>query len=214
MIVYRPFAFVGMALALLSAPSNAGEQAPVAIWVEQHARSADHAFIMQLTVFDEFHAAQAIKVIDRKSGAMVQTIDAIDGLEVQLEPARFLRIDDANADGHPDISVLVNNGGAGPNSVRNFYLFNPATRQFVFHEGLSELSQVTVHPNGTITSAGRGGGQHTASTYRFIRAKMVEVKRVDHTWSTDGRHVIVKTGTLRGEKMRFTSQRLRAVMDK
>ena len=213
MIAYRRFVFAGLTIAFLAAFARADEPAPAPapISVRQLARSAHHDFVTQLTPYDDLHAANGIQVFDRNSGVLVQTIDGINGLEISLAPERFLKVDDANADGHPDISVLVNNGGSGPNSARYFYLFDPASGQFRFHEGLSELSQPMVHRNGTVTSAGRSGGQHTASTYRFIRGKMVEIKRVDQTWSSDGKFAIVTTGTLRGGKMRFTSRRRLAV---
>ena len=81
---------------------------------------------------------------------------------------------DAHFDGYPDLVIPFADGGAGPNSADNFYLFNPQRHQFELNQQLSDLTQVGFHSNGTISSAARGSCcQHSAATYRFYGKKLV-----------------------------------------
>jgi hypothetical protein len=205
------FSLLALCIGMASAPAYGEDEAAEKIWVEQHAKTADFAFLVQLTQYDELHAPHAIKVVERKTGTLVQLIDNADGIEMSREPANFLHAVDVNADGHPDLRLAVNNGGAGPNSMDNFYLFDPATRQFIFHAGLSDLSQVSIGPNGTITSSSRGGCCHHGSeTYRIIRGRLVQLSSRAESLAPDGKWITLSIGTLRAGKMRYTSSRRRA----
>ena len=196
------------AAAFLCVPAAAQEEAPAPFWVKQQAHTAEHTFMVQLIRYDDLHAPKAIKVIDRKSGAVVQEIADENGIEMSRPPEKFIKLFDANQDGHPDFSLAVNNGGAGPNNMDNFYLFNPTTRRYALHEGLSELSQVGIDSKGTITSASRGGCcQHGSASYRFIGGKLTQLTSLDEALSADGKWLNVTTGTFRGGKMRYKTKR-------
>ena len=202
--------FLALCFGIASAPALAEDVAPATLWVEQHAKTADFAFQVQLSQLDELHAAHAIRVLERRTGKLVQLIEHADGLELSRDPAGFLRALDVNGDGHPDLRLAVNDGGAGPNSMDNFYLFDPATGQFALDALLSDLSQVSVNPDGTVTSAGRGGCcMHGTATYRFIGGRMVQVASRDETISPDGKWREISIGKLRGGKMRYTNSRRR-----
>src|SRR5690606_10900159 len=125
----------------------------------------------------------AIKVIDKKREQTVQVITGI-GAEITDTLNQCLHFVDANFDGYRDIVSAYADGGAGPNYVNIFYLFDPATKRFVYDEGLSALSQVEVDTiNQVIRSAWRNGaGQHGAAEYRFINGKMEQTSQWDQVW--------------------------------
>ena len=180
-------------------------------WVEQYARTADHTFLVKVVRYDDLHAPKAIQVIDRKTGVLVQEIADETGIEMARDPARFIKLVDANLDGHPDIALAVNNGGAGPNSMDNFYLFDPRLRRYALHEGLSELPQVRIDGKGTITSAARGSCcHHYYETYRFIGARMMPITSREEVISLDGKWLRITTGTFRRGKMHYKVKRVPA----
>jgi hypothetical protein len=199
---------LALCIGMASAPAYCEDEAPARMWVEQHAKTADFAFLVQLTPYGDLHASHAIQVIERLTGKTVQLIEGADGLEMSREPAKFLRTVDLDADGHPDLRLAVNDGGAGPNSMDNFYLFDPATGKFTFHAELSELPQVSVDRDGKITSAGRGSCcHHGSATYRLIRGKLTPMTSIEESLSPDGKTLRISTGTYRGGKMHYTSKR-------
>src|SRR5690606_12385036 len=127
----------------------------------------------------------AIKVIDKKREQTVQVITGI-GAEITDTLNQCLHFVDANFDGYRDIVSAYADGGAGPNYVNIFYLFDPVTKRFVYDEGLSSLPQVEVDTvKRVIRSAWRNGaGQHGAAEYRFINGKMEQTYQWDQVWGT------------------------------
>lgn len=205
-MLHAPLLMLGMAFAALCAPARAADR----IWVAQEARTERHQFEVQFLSYDEgaYRASQAIRVLDRKTGAVIQQIDpALSGDEA-LPAARFLQVADANGDGHPDISLFVDSGGAGPYSTRNFYLFEPASGQYLMHPGLSELTQVAIGKHGWITSAQRGGCcQHGSANYRFIRGELILMSTREEALSADGKGLDVSIGKRRNGKMVTSTRR-------
>lgn len=206
-----PFMIIAIAtVAAFCAPAIGREDEPDLVWAEQSARTAQHSFFVQLASYQGQHAAKAIRVVDRAGAMPVQEITGIDGMELPLNPSRFVRLVDANADGHPDIQVSVDAGGAGPNSTAYFYLFDAQTGQYRFHPGLSELTQVGIGPDGTIESASRGGCcQHAAQTHRFINGQLTLIKSLEESLTTDGKWLEVTSGVRKKGKMRYKSTRRR-----
>ena len=126
---------------------------------------------------------EAIKVVDKKGEQTVQVITGI-GAEITDTLNQCLHFVDANFDGYRDIVSAYADGGAGPNYVNIFYLFDPVAKRFVYDEGLSALPQVEVDTiNHVIRSAWRNGaGQHGAAEYRFIGGKMEQTYQWDQVW--------------------------------
>ncbi len=111
----------------------------------------------------------AIKIIDKRTGKTRQVIADI-GASLESELACALKVVDFNFDGYPDLMLYYQNGGAGPNSSWNFYVYNPLHQQFEYNDTLSALSQVEVDTKTkTISAAWRGGaGMHGAERYQYI----------------------------------------------
>ena len=70
------------AAAFLCVPAAAQEEAPAPFWVKQQAHTAEHTFMVQLIRYDDLYAPKAIKIIDRKSGAVVQEIADENAMEM------------------------------------------------------------------------------------------------------------------------------------
>ncbi|GAB3017085.1 hypothetical protein GCM10027051_22200 [Niabella terrae] len=138
----------------------------------------------------------AIKVIDKKNN-QIQQVAADIGAELTDSLNRSLHFIDANFDGYPDMMFDFADGGAGPNYINMFYLFDPVLNQFVYDEALSALSQVevdTVHQ--LIRSAWRAGaGQHGAAEYRFIGGKLEQTYQWDQVWGAG--YFVKETASIR-----------------
>ncbi|AXA90207.1 hypothetical protein [Massilia sp. YMA4] len=191
---------VGALLACLGAgaAARAEEAPPQPAWVEQRVLTADFAFAAYATLEDEeLSTIYGIRIVDRKTGATVQEIQVNDALPTRRALAELVQVVDANFDGRPDIAVPYNDGGAGPNFVNQYYLFDPRRGQFALDALLSELSQPSVDPDGTITSAARGGCcQHSSAKYRYIKGKLTLVEELDESLSADGKWIETSTRRL------------------
>ena len=73
--------------ASLCAPALAQEAAPAPFWVKQQAHTTEHTFMVQLIRYDDLYAPKAIKIIDRKSGAVVQEIADENAMEMNRPPS-------------------------------------------------------------------------------------------------------------------------------
>jgi hypothetical protein len=207
MTFHLPFLLVAIAAVALSPAPARGEEA---VWVVQKAGTPKHRFEVSVRNYDggEYRASEAIRVIDRATGAPLQDIAPAASSDTSLDAALFVQVLDANADGYPDVSLFVDSGGAGPNSSRNFYLFDPRSGQYLLHAGLSELTQASVDKDGLIHSAQRGGCcQHGSATYRFIGGKLTELSSLDETLAPDGKALLITIGKRRKGKMHYQTRR-------
>lgn len=122
---------------------------------------------------------------------------------MSLEPTKIVQIFDANRDGYSDFSVPFADGGAGPNSTKNFYLFNPQQNRFEINQQLSDLSDVSIDADGTITSSYRVSCcEYQTDTYRFIRNKLTKVGYWSEHLTYDGKWLETSTSKLVHNKWR------------
>lgn len=173
----------------LSLAENQNEQGS---WHEQRVITSKFGFSALLDEVDQDRfAVQAIRVISRKTGLLVQEIQVIGALGTWSKPNEVVRIIDANFDGHPDIEIPFADGGAGPNFVNQYYLYDQKSKRFTLHEQLSNLIQPSIHPNGTVTSSARGGCcQHNSETYKFRNGKLVMIHQWDESYTADGKWIV------------------------
>lgn len=185
-------------LLVLSGTVRAQDPAAAPAWVVQKARTADFVFEVRVTREDEgLHTAEQVRVIDRRTGTVRQMLE-VGSMASAAPPARLLQLLDANFDGSPDLVLPNNDGGAGPNHTRNFYLFDSAARRYVHHPQLSELPQPVIGKNRTITSTSRGGCcEHSVTSFRFEQGELVRVAERSEKVSDDGEWVVVTAGVLR-----------------
>lgn len=197
--------------ALLGLGANALGQEPAAApaWFKQNAATPAHAFqVLALDEGNEHFEPQAIRIANRASGAVVQEIRIEGAAGSGRKPADLIQVVDANFDGHPDIAVPFGDGGAGPDFTYNFYLFNPGSGRFELNQQLSDLTQVAINPNHTVTSASRGGaGMHGSETYRYIKGRLTLVANWDEQYTADGKWIVTTTGQLASGKMRYRTKR-------
>ncbi|WBS03685.1 hypothetical protein OU994_05105 [Pseudoduganella sp. SL102] len=202
---------VSTAILCCTAPASADESTPQPVWYDQRVLTSDFAFSAYATnEGDGKFSVQGIRIIDRKTGQAVQEIGGIDGMPCWGEAGNLVGIVDANFDGRPDITFQYADGGAGPNSNYHFYLFDPRSGRFEFDPVLSDLTQVGIGGDGTITSASRGGCcQHYSATYRYVGGKLLMVSEVDESLTTDGKWIETSTRRMVNGKWKTNRKRVR-----
>ena len=170
------------------------------VWVNQQAKTADFRFQVAYrdTLADADHersTARAIRVISRQTGRVQQVIDSVaqdrswDGYKDNIS------VPDCNFDGYPDLMLFAHDGGAGPNIGYSFYLYDPATRQFVFDADLSDLILPEIDPRTqTVSSYSRNSCcSHTSEQYRYLNGQLTLVASHDETMSASNFDVMVVT---------------------
>lgn len=180
-------------------------------WVEQKAKTKDLQFSLKIsTNYNGEPAPVLLRIISCKTKKIIQEIPIIeaDQLPMILDD-ELLEIEDANFDGHPDISIYAVHPGAGPNGINFYYIYDKNKKKFKFDEKLSSLTQVSVNPKTkTITSDFRGSCcDHSSETYRYISGRLTLVESWREYVSDDLTMTITTTGKLRKGKMRYTKKR-------
>lgn len=176
-------------------------------WFPQNAQHTEFDFKVSCSGESGNSVTDGIAIYKKGHKEIYQLITGHDGdsnktCEDQIE------ILDANFDGHLDISLPTQNGGAGPNSSEYFFLFDAKTKRFNFNQALSDLFIAQFDPkNKEVTSSWRGSCcDHGSETYRFIKGKMVLVKTWRDFWTIEdnGKEKnIIETGRLINGKMRI-----------
>ncbi|MDB5876703.1 MAG: hypothetical protein JWQ41_117 [Variovorax sp.] len=154
--------------------SNAEALTATQAWHDQRAVTADFSFSTLLEITEsDLSSVRAIRVFNRRSGALLQEIQVVDASATSQNPNEIVSIIDANFDGQPDFFVPFWDGGGGPNYMDNYYLFNSAAGVFEIDAELSTLSEIFFNPNGKISFSYRSGccADH-GGTYRFIGGKL------------------------------------------
>lgn len=206
-------ALVTALLALLGNPMHAGaaENTVPAAWYPQRVITADFAFFVHATVDqDERYAVDAIRILDRKSGSVVQQIDHVDAMAASGTPDELLFLVDADADGRPDLSLPISAGGMGPGVSTNIYLFNTRSGSFELHEQLSELDSPAIGRDGTIITQSRDSGfNYQYASYRLEHGKRKQIGESSESAAPNGDLIIHSRQLVRG-KWRTARKRVRA----
>ena len=143
-------------------------------WIEQKARTNKFKFKIAI---DEGVTANALKIIDAKTGKTIQSFYDIDSELAFDKPNDAIHLVDINFDGYKDISLFRMSGGAGPNSTENIWIYNPKTGKFIYDQKLSDFTQLFVDKKKkTIMTAFRNGCcDHSSETYKYINGKLTLV---------------------------------------
>jgi hypothetical protein len=122
-----------------------------------------------------------------------------------LDPLKILDPLDANFDGYKDLPLLLQCGAVG-NCTYDFYLYDPATNQFVYDSFLSGLTMPMFDPaNKEVKSywhMSAGDGGH--DTYQFQNGKYILIGREVLSWDREKDIITKKTYELRDGKMQLT----------
>ncbi len=176
-------------------------------WTPQKAQHAEFDFKVSCSGESGDSFTDGIAIYKKGHKEIYQLITGHDGdshniCEDQIE------VLDANFDGHLDISLPTQNGGAGPNSSDYFFLFDAKTKKFQFNQNLSDLVSAGFDPkHKEVTSSWRGSCcDHGSETYRFINRRMVLVKTWHDYWTVEDNGIeknVIETGRLSNRKMRI-----------
>lgn len=193
-------------LALCAGQAVASEAAP-AEWVRQLQKTSSHEFDVLAGPEEDRFYVKSVRVVSR---AVLQEMVIDSGVPFLRPPEGLLTVTDANFDGHKDFFVPTSDGGAGPNSSYDFYLFDPQAGRYVRHAALSELSQVTIDSNGTISSGSRGGCcQHESATWRMRGNRLRKIASSERYWTPDNWIITTECKAV-GAKMRCKTSKKRA----
>ena len=110
---------------------------------------------------------------------------------------------DVNFDGYKDLVLYSHDGGAGPNYGNNYFIFNPKTKQFIFNEAMSDLSQPEINFKTKTIHAGwrNGAANHGAETYKWINGKFTMVEYYETNYNSNDKLEVIHTFLIDG-KMR------------
>lgn len=202
----RTLLFIAAAFISSSASAQDSDVDTTPVWVKQKAGTKAYRFsVLTARGGWESVAPRALRIYDRRTGKLVQAFPDIDSMQPHARENELVQMVDANFDGHPDIRLAMDSGGAGPNNTANFYLYDPATGRFALDEKLSALTQVRINRDGTITSFGRGGCcVHAEERYRYIGNRLTMVFS-EVTERGNGKTTIT-TGRLTNGKMKYVSR--------
>ena len=182
-------------------------------WTKQKARTPDYGF--EVFVFlnkdnPELRKWKDIKVLNRRTGEFVQSIDA-EGEGVVFPVAdELVGLTDFNFDGEMDFYIKTADGGAGPNDSSDFFIFDKKNKRFVLDDELSKMTQVLIDSkNKKITSAYRDGCcRHHEETYAYRAGSRVLIHAWDQVLTMDG-WLETSVGQLIGKKMRYKTTRVK-----
>lgn len=172
-------------------------------WVNQKAQTNRFKFKVAIDKNDEYSSANALKIIDAKTGKTVQSFYDIESDLTFDTPDNAIHLIDVNFDGYQDISLFRMSGGAGPNSTQNIWIYSPKTGKFIYDEKLSGFTQLFIDKKKkTINTAFRDGCcDHSSETYKYIKGRLTLVA----SWREylDGNILITTDGKRVRGKMRY-----------
>ncbi|HEX5329554.1 XAC2610-related protein [Sulfuricurvum sp.] len=203
------FAIVLLFGVTLSAQDEDNQSTPASHWVKQQAMTPDYRFEIAVTNGNESEGYgsltewDGIKVINRHTDKATFIAGKAGG-NLYVANDALLSLIDANFDGFPDLQIRAFDGGAGPNSVDYFYLYDPKTKTFKFDEQLSNFSQIGINVRTkSITSAYRDGCcHHVEETYRYFSGVLTLVENWDERLVFDSNMIETTVCKLKKRKMR------------
>ncbi|MGL4767890.1 MAG: XAC2610-related protein [Formosimonas sp.] len=181
------------------------------VWVNQVAQHPLFDFKVSCINNDPRPSTDGIAVYRKGQSQLHQLILGYNGEYTFSACDNQVQLVDVSFDGHLDFSIFAHDGGAGPNSGDFFFIFNPKTQKFDYHEALSNLIATTIDSKRkTITSSWRGSCcDHGSETYTFKNGKMFLLSTWRQYLGADG-YSIEETSRRVGGKLqkRVTRERL------
>lgn len=182
-------------------------------WIKQEAQTANYSFEVFVLPSEnppDFREWRNIKVIDRRTGKLIQFINANGGGVIFPSADKLANLVDFNFDGQLDLRIQTADGGASPNDLANFYAFDNKTNRFIFDKELSEATQVFINSESkTITSAYRDGCcHHHKDRYIYQAGRRVHVYEWDEDLTADN-WLETSVGRLIKGKMHYTVKRVK-----
>ena len=147
-------------------------------WILQGARTAAHSFRVAYRPFDEnIGGWNGIEITSLATGKVQYILDQ-EGEDQSGDGAKVLHLHDVDFDGHPDLVLAQQNGGAGPDSTQSYFLFDPVTDEYVFNKVLSEMPQLFFDSaKKTVSSAWRNGAcEHGWELHRWSGNRLVKFR--------------------------------------
>jgi hypothetical protein len=141
-----------------------------------------------------------IQVLMKDKNGKYEVVQILDAQQSEPPPSKlgYFVTRDMNFDGYEDISLLTWWGATG-NAGFNYWLYNPKTKEFVFNETLSSLSNPTPHTDSqTITTHSNGGAAgmiFVDQVYKYGNGEYVFIKEVKQEETDGTRGIFTRTTT-------------------
>ncbi len=138
--------------------------------------------------------------------AIVQTLNIVEagGMEPPLKGSDYFRTEDFNFDGYGDL-MLQSWWGATGNTGFLIWIFDPATKEFLFNKELSEVSNPDPLPDtqeiATTSVGGMAGQIHYFGRYRWINGKLTMVWEEHQDWLPEEKCFLKVLRQRQGEDM-------------
>jgi hypothetical protein len=122
---------------------------------------------------------KVVRLFSKQSNALIQTIQT-EGVCLSDE----VEVDDYNFDGYEDFSVF-NEGFAGPNTNRNYYLFNPKTQQYEYSDELTDVTLSFDSKTKTVTSTNQccAGSQVLVLRLQWVKQHLKPIAKQCYKWN-------------------------------
>lgn len=148
--------------------------------IKNHKFQIFHSSSSEDAPFGVTATIHSIKVYD-KNGKKIQTIRDAGYLTSENHTIDMI---DANFDGYEDMMIYSHDGGAGPNSGYNFYIYNPKSKRFEYNQILSELTQTQIDAKAKMIIAAwrNGAAEHGYEEYKWINGKLTMTKQAIDTY--------------------------------
>jgi hypothetical protein len=115
-----------------------------------------------------------------------------------LEWADFIRLDDFNFDNHPDVAIYDRGLSGNNNRIYQIFIYNPAKKQYLYHEGLSNMAEVSTNAETeTILSFwASGAGRFEFSKYKWNKGNLMLIYSSNQDYDDSLDIAIRKTDSL------------------
>jgi hypothetical protein len=157
----------------------------------------------ELLIDPESRSTRIIKIRQQGSTKTRQTIQVKDNEGAPCADCEFFWTTDINFDGYKDLK-LINWWGVTGNTAYHFWLYNPSTGKFDYHEKLSNLSNPKVNTKTktihTFSRGGHAGMIHTSGTYVYSNGKLIQTGSYSQDWDKQsGRYKYVRMKRIKGK---------------
>ncbi len=212
-----PGRFVGASETLSDLLKNTQNKQPVSLEYKIHEQLPSYFFTLDVNRNADLTTGESvdptieqIDISTSQSNGVIQTLKVSQPIPL-ADFDFYFAVEDVNFDVYQDIS-LISSWGATGNTSYNYWLFNPQSGQFEYHEQLSQLVSPYADPNTkTITSfwmGGRMGSIYEELTFRFEGNELKLIRQESQDWIEDNNHFLKVIKELRNGQLETISQEI------
>lgn len=140
------------------------------------------------------------RIYPQQNGPLIQEMELSYDIDLEAgyyleEPTALFTLSDINFDGYTDISFLRSVGVA--NGLWDYYLYNPATKHWRFHEELSDYPNIVRdEKNRTLSfynKGGYGGAWYESGTMKWVDGEPLLIRKEEQTSDSENTEAFIRT---------------------